>query len=229
MSPDREDDHHDLLSVLGHELRSPLTAIRGASSLLLMAQDDLPPEKVGELLRLIESQAARMADRVEDVLVAGRLDAGRQRVLMEDVELSELVADVIESSGFAAAGGRIHLEGSLQGVRARGDLQRVSHVLRIFLDNATRFSPPGSPVEVRVEARPTWVRIEVLDRGPGVAEEEQERIFERGVKLDGSGPGAGIGLYIARGLASAMGGQAGVDPRPGGGSTFWLSLPPARK
>src|SRR2546421_626602 len=138
-------ESNDLMSVLGHDLRSPLTAIRGAATLLLQAQGGLEPAKVAELLRLIDSQAARMADRVEDVLVAGRLDRGA-------------------------------------------------------------------------------VRVEIRDRGPGVAPEQRERIFGRGVKLAEEGPGAGLGLYVVRGLVEAMSGQAGVEPRPGGGSSFWVTL-----
>lgn len=229
MSQLREGAPGELMSVLGHELRSPLTAIRGAASLLLMAHAELAPEKVTELLRVIDSQAARMADRVEDVLVAGRLDHGRQRVLLEDLDLSDLIADNLETARASAEGRRIRVSGRVEGIRARGDLQRVSQVLRIFLDNAIRFSPPASPIEVRVEARPTRVRIEVRDRGRGIAAEDRERIFERGVKLDPSGLGVGLGLYIVRGLAAAMEGEAGVDSRTGGGSSFWLALPPARK
>ena len=217
------------MSVLGHELRSPLTAIRGAASLLLVAHSELAPAKVTELLRVIDSQAARMADRVEDVLVASRLDAGQQRVLVGDLELSDLIADNLESARAIADGRRIRVSGRVEGLHARGDLQRVSQVLRILLENAIRHSPPGSPVEVRVDARPKRVRIEVRDRGPGIAPEDRERVFARGVKLDPGGPGAGLGLYIVRGLASAMDGEAGVDPRAGGGSTFWLSLQTPRK
>jgi len=87
----------ELMSVLGHELRSPLTAIRGAATLLLQAHRDLPPEKVRELLSVIDGAAARMADRVEDVLVTGRLDGGRQQVFVEEVDVGEVVEDVLEA------------------------------------------------------------------------------------------------------------------------------------
>jgi signal transduction histidine kinase len=217
------------MSVLGHELRSPLTAIRGAATLLLQAHAELSPEKVAELLQVIDGQAARMADRIEDVLVAGRLDGGRQRVLIEDVELADVIADVLEAARTRDAGRRIRAPGLVEGVTVRADLQRLTQVLRVLVDNAGRFSPPASPVEVRVERKRGRARVEVRDRGPGIAPEDRARIFERGLKLDSVGPGAGLGLYVATGLLAVMDGELGVDSRPGGGSTFWFTLPRTAK
>ncbi|TMC12470.1 MAG: hypothetical protein E6J29_08545 [Chloroflexi bacterium] len=218
-------ESNDLMSVLGHDLRSPLTAIRGAATLLLQAQGGLEPAKVAELLRLIDSQAARMADRVEDVLVAGRLDRGGIRVLAEDVDLADVLADVLEPARARAREHRIRVQVPVDGIVVRGDMQRVAQVLRMLIDNAVRYSPAGTPIEVRAErAGAGTVRVEIRDRGPGVAPEQRERIFGRGVKLAEEGPGAGLGLYVVRGLVEAMSGQAGVEPRPGGGSSFWVTL-----
>jgi two-component system sensor histidine kinase KdpD len=219
-------ESHDLMSVLGHDLRSPLTAIRGAATLLLQTQGDLEPAKVAELLRLIDSQAGRMADRVEDVLVAGRLDSGTLRVVVEDVDLADVLADVLEAARARSAGRRIRVQVRVEGIIVCADMQRVAQLLRILIDNAVRFSPSGSPIEVRAERTdPGTVRVEVRDRGPGIALQQRERIFERGVKLAGDGPGAGLGLYVAQGLTQAMAGAIGVEPRPGGGSSFWVTLP----
>jgi len=225
--PAREAD--DLMSVLGHDLRSPLTAIRGAATLLIHAHLELPAEKVSELLAVIDASAARMADRVEDVLVAGRLDRGRQRVLVEDVDLSDVIADVLEAARSRSPGRRLRAQGIGEGIAVRADQQRVSQVLRVLVENAVRFSPADSTVQVRVERAAGKVRTEVRDRGQGVRASERQRIFGRGVKLDGSGPGAGLGLYVVAGLLRAMNGEAGVEPRTGGGSTFWFALPEAAK
>jgi signal transduction histidine kinase len=214
----------NLMSVLGHELRSPLTAIRGAATLLLQAHREFPPEKVSELLAVIDGAASRMADRVEDVLVAGRLDGHRQQVLVEDVDLSDVVAYVLEAARSRDPGRRLRAPGIVEGISARADQQRVTQVLRVLVDNAVRFSPSASPVEVRVGRSVGRARIEVRDRGPGIPAADRRRIFGRGVKLDPSGPGAGLGLYVAAGLLAAMGGEAGVEARPGGGSIFWFTL-----
>lgn len=214
----------DLMSVLGHELRSPLTAIRGAATLLLQAHSELAPEKVSELLAVIDAAAARMADRVEDVLVAGRLDGGRQRLLVEDVDVADVIADVLEAARSRNPGRRLRAPGIVEGIRVRGDQQRVTQVLRVLVDNALRFSPAGSTVEVRVSRSAGRARIEVRDRGQGVAAADRRRIFGRGVKLDPNAPGAGLGLYVAAGLLTLMGGEAGVELRTGGGSAFWFTL-----
>ena len=226
--PAPRSDGEDLMSVLGHELRSPLTAIRGAATLLLLAQDQLPPEKVAELLVVIDGAAARMADRIEDVLVAGRLDGDRQRVMSEEVDLSNAIADVLEAARLHAPGRRLRASGESAGVIVRADQQRVYQVLRILVDNALGFSASGSPVEVGVERAGGRAKVEVRDRGIGVLAGDRERIFQRGVKLGAAGPGAGLGLYVAAGLLQAMDGAAGVAPRRGGGSIFWFTLPEAK-
>jgi signal transduction histidine kinase len=222
-------ESEDLMAVLGHELRTPLTVIRGAATLLLQAHREMAPEKVGELLAVIDGAAARMADKVEDVLVAGRLDGGRQSVLIEDLDLSEVIADVLEAARARNPGRRLRALGIIEGISVRADRQRVSQVIRVLVDNALRFSPSGSQVEVQVERSAVKARIVVRDRGHGIAASDRRRIFGRGVKLDPSGPGAGLGLYVVAGLLKAMKGQAGFEPRAGGGSTFWFTLPSPAK
>jgi signal transduction histidine kinase len=220
----------DLMSVLGHELRSPLTAIRGAASLLLMAQGELPEPRVAELLKLIDSQAGLMADRIEDVLVSARIEAGELRLVREEVDLGDVVADVLEAARARHRDRRIRAPGVVEGVLVRGDQQRVTQVLRALVSNAVAYSPPApAPVEVRVNAGPRSARVDVRDRGQGIAAADRNRIFERGARLDRSGAGAGLGLYVAAGLVAAMDGEIGVEPRSGGGSDFWFTLPLAAK
>ncbi|MDQ6917807.1 MAG: ATP-binding protein [Candidatus Dormibacteraeota bacterium] len=222
-------ESEDLMSVLGHELRSPLTVIRGAATLLLQAHEEMAPEKVSELLAGIDAAAARMADRVEDVLVAGRLHASRQPAVVEDVDLRDVVGDVLEAARSRNAGRRLSARGAARGIAVRADQQRVTQVLRVLVENAIRFSPPGSPVEVWAARAGRLARVEVRDRGPGIAAADRRRILGRGVKIDPSGPGAGLGLYVAAGLLAIMEGELGLEPREGGGTTFWFTLPAVAK
>jgi signal transduction histidine kinase len=219
----------DLMLVLGHELRSPLTVIRGAATLLLQAHREMTPDKVSELLAAIDGAAARMADRVEDVLVAGRLGVDRQPVLIQELALSEVVADALDAARSRNPGRRLRATGIGRGIVVRADQQRVAQVLRVLIDNAVRFSPPGSTVEVRAAWDAGMVRLDVRDRGVGIPEADGGRIFGRGVKLDPSGPGAGLGLYVAAGLLAVMDGEVGVEARARGGSAFWFTLPAPRK
>lgn len=217
------------MSVLAHDLRSPLTAIRGAATLLIESRDALPPERITALLEIIESQAAQMADRVEDLLVAARLDGDRLRLFDEVTDLGGIVANGLDAARRTAPGRRLRAGGVIDGILVQADSDRVAQVLRILLDNAVRYSPEGSWIEVRVESSAAMVRLEIGDRGQGIPAAERERIFERFQRLDRGGHGSGLGLFVARGLARAMGGECGFEPRSGGGSVFWVTLPHAEE
>ena len=228
----------DLMSVLAHDLRTPLTAIRGAATLLVQAHDEIPADRVEQLLQVIDRQAANMADRIEDLLVAAKLGNGSLRVADEDVDLADLLADALDATRARAPDRRVRAPGKVDGAAVRGDSERVAQVLRVLLDNATRFSPQGlrpritvrlTPIEVRLSAEGRLIRTEVRDRGAGLAAQDRERVFEPFERLDPAQPGTGMGLYIARGLVRAMGGEVGVEARSGGGSSFWFALPAASK
>ena len=217
----------ELLSALAHDLRSPLTAVRGAAALLLQAHRQLPLEKVEELLRVIESQAGRMADKVDDILVTYRLEEGRLRLFIEDFDIADVLADALDLARSRALDRRIRVSGVVEGLPVRADRDHAAHILRALLDNATRHTPPERAVEVRARRSDGRIRVEIRDRGAGIAMVDRQRIFERMTKLDATSPGQGLGLYVARGLARAMGGDVGVETRPGRGCTFWVTLPTA--
>jgi signal transduction histidine kinase len=106
------------------------------------------------------------------------------------------------------------------------DPERISLVLGNLLANAIRYSPPGQAVELRSEPEGGRVRFSVTDRGPGIPREQQQRVFEKFVRLPGAkGEGIGLGLYISREIVGAHGGEMGFEDAPGGGSRFWFTLP----
>ncbi len=213
------------MSVLAHDLRSPLTVIRGAATLLIESREELPAERVHALLGIIESQAGQMADKVDDMLAAARLDGDRLRLFDEDADLGGIVANALDAARRVARGRRLRAGGVIDGISVHADSERVAQVLRILLDNAVRYSPDAAWIEVRAEPSSSSVRVEVRDRGAGIPAGDRERIFERFQRLDSGGNGSGLGLYVARGLARAMAGECGVDSRPGGGSVFWFTVP----
>ena len=214
------------MSVLAHDLRTPLTAIRGATTLLIQSRDELDRGRVDLLLGIIESQAGQMADKVEDLLVVSRLDAGRLHLFEEDSDLGRVVAAALEAARRAAPGRRLLAVGVIDGTLVHADSDRIAQVLRILIDNAIRYSPEEEPVEIAVrKERGGKVRVEVRDRGPGIPPAAAEKVFERFHRLETGGHGSGLGLHVARGLARAMAGECGFSPRAGGGSVFWFTLP----
>lgn len=216
-------DHLEVLSVLGHELRRPLTVIRGAATLLIDMEGQLPPDKARQMLGLIDGNVEDMSDLIEDLLLMVHLEAGDLQLFEEAVEVAGLI-------GLAVAGERRHTAehpitvlGAAPGLLVEADRDRAVRVLRAILANAARYSLAGTPIEIAVSSTPDAVRVEVRDRGPGFLAGEHERAFGRFTKLTGSS-GLGLGLYLGRALVRQMGGETGAGARPGGGSGVWFTL-----
>ncbi len=213
----------EALRVLGHELRRPLTVIRGAASLLLEDPASLPPASREQMLGLIEGAIGAMDEMIDDLSVAGQLRSGGPRLNAEPVALEELVDAAVAAATRQEQ--RQVLRSLPAGLEVLADRAQAVRCLRCLIANALRFSSPGSPVEVVAEAGPGSVQVRVLDRGPGVAPEDRDRAFEPFVRLDHRAAGPGLGLFLARGLARRMGGDAGLEARPGGGLAAWVTLP----
>ena len=210
-----------LINTLGHDLRSPLTAVRGAATLLLQGLDEIPPAKQLELLAIIDRRVLQMSDRIEDIIAVCHLDAGDLNVFLEPVLAETIVARSVDQD-HPQGDGPVDVDMPPPGLMVAADLERATQAVRALIANAQRFSEPGLPVTVTVEADPKAVRFNVSDRGPGLEPDAVEAAFER--LSFGAGGGPGLGLYLARGLARAMGGDVAHEPRAGGGSTFFLTL-----
>ncbi len=216
----------ELLGTLGHELRRPLTVIRGAATMLMGPPDEIPESSRLQMLDLIDGSAVAMSELIEDLITVCHLEAGDLAVDLERVEVGEIIDPVLEAARHQP--GRqpspIHVLGSTPGLAVQADAERAVQALRSLVANAIRYSPAGSEVEISVRREAARVRFEVLDRGPGVPAREREAIFRPFHRLDEGGSGAGLGLHLARGVIRAMGGEVGVKARPGGGSNFWFTL-----
>lgn len=211
------------MSILGHELRRPLTVIRGAATLLLQSREEMPAASVSQLLELVDSHTLVMSDLIEDLLTVCHLEAGDLQLYPSPTRVTEIVDPVVELLR-RLEGRPIVVLGSAPGLLVDADLARAVQALRILIANAIQYSAPETEIEVSIVDELESVRFEVLDRGPGIAPAERELIFDRFTRLSDRGAGMGVGLYIARGLVRAMGGQMGVEGRGGGGSVFWFTL-----
>jgi signal transduction histidine kinase len=218
----------DLLAMVSHELRTPLTTVVGALR-LLSAGPGLSPEERQEMLEMADRQARRLRVLIEQLLLAAQSENGRSSFLSAAAERVEVDAAelLLEAATEAQAGGcgdrvQVRCDHSLP-VRLAPD--PVLQIIGNLVDNACKYAPEGSPVWLVGERHGAEAVLAVEDEGGGVPAGERERIFERFTRLE-SGRGLGLGLYIARQLARAQGGDlVATDPRTTTGARFELRLP----
>lgn len=221
---------NDFVALVSHELRTPLTSIAGFSDTLLESWQQLPTTEVDEFLSIINRQAIYLGDLVEDVLVIPRLEANRLRLDPDLFDLGDLIEDVAQMV-FPNGGRKSSLVSLPDGVRVFADRRRVQQVIRNVMENARKYG--GDQILVEGFVLGDQYLIIVSDNGPGVPDEETQKVFEnfeqlsKGDARDSSG--MGLGLPIARRLARAMGGDVWYERRFPTGARFCYSLPLNRR
>jgi signal transduction histidine kinase len=217
----------DFVSLVSHELRSPMAAVIGASRTLEQRWRELSPEQRGAFLALIGEETTRLAALIGDVLDTSRIDAGTFTYRFTDVDLGPLIEESVASATVAQDEVAVSADISRTMPPVRADPERLRQVLVNLIDNAVKYSPTGETVEVHAAGNHRSVVVSVRDRGPGIPSTDHRLIFEKfgRVSAGGSKPGTGLGLYIARSIAEAHGGTLDVQSSPGGGATFTLRLP----
>ncbi len=216
-----------VLRAVSHDLRTPLMAISTSAGAL--ARKDLTIDEAdrAELLATILSASDRLDHLVGNLLDLSRLQAGAAQPEPALLELDDLVVCALDELG--ADGRRVEVAFSRESPTVRADAHQIQRVLVNLLENALKYSPEDEPVHMNVSATPVEAVVRVIDHGPGVTDDERERIFEPFHRGDrGDRPGAGLGLAIARGFAEANGGRLWVESRLGQGATFVLALPAAK-
>jgi signal transduction histidine kinase len=218
----------DFVAITSHELRTPITAIRGFVKTLLRNQDRLTPEQVASFMSIIDRQSGRLARLVEDLLMVARIEAGTVRLSMEEVDLQRFLRESVESLG-PESRARIHVDVQDDAGSVLIDPDRVDQVLRNLVENALKFSPDHSQVLVAAALANSSLQLSVTDQGSGIPAEALPYIFERfhqaGEVMTREAEGAGLGLYITKRLIEAMGGTIDVESTVGLGSTFRVVLP----
>ena len=221
---------NDFVALVSHELRTPLTSIAGFSDTLLESWQDLPPEEVDEFISIIHRQAMYLGDLVEDVLVIPRLEADRLSLDLDLFDLGDLIEDVAQMV-FPNGGRKSSLVSLPDGVRVFADRRRVHQVIRNVMENARKYG--GDQILVEGFVLGDQYLIIVSDNGPGVPDEETQRVFENFEQLSKGdardSTGMGLGLPIARRLARAMGGDVWYERRFPTGARFCYSLPLNRR
>ena len=221
----------DFQDMVSHELRAPLTSIKGSAATALGASRVLDPAEARQFFRIIDEQANHMDSLIHDLLDAGRIDSGTVRVAPEPTAVTDLVDRA--RSTFLSGGGRhdilIDLPPELPRVMA--DRQRIVQVLNNLFSNAAKHAPESSPIRVSAARDGVHVSVSVADEGRGVPADQLARLFQKYTGLGGgddkSGPaGAGLGLVICKGLVEAHGGRIRAEsPGLGQGTRFTFTIP----
>ncbi len=217
-----------LVGDVAHELRTPLTTLDG----YLEGLEDGVIEPSAQTWRLLRAETGRLRRLVTDLSELWRAEARQLPLRLETIDVTALAGEVAARAAPLAASRGIRIETLGHASPARGDRDRVAQVVSNYLSNAIRHAPDGSTITVSCMAADGLVRIGVRDRGPGVAPDQLEAVFERFYSVDASRSrsvgGSGIGLTIARALAEAMDGRAWAEiPADGVGVEVLLALPAA--
>jgi two-component system phosphate regulon sensor histidine kinase PhoR len=218
----------DFIANASHELKTPLTAIRGFAD--TMIESELSDEDRDRYLEIIARNAKRMSSLVEDLLTLSRIEVGSDEIEWADVEVDDLVRVMLDDLGQ-----RLEVEGVEVNLHSSGsamwrtDRRAVEQVLTNLLDNALKYTDAGGHIDLTIEVKGNELAISIKDSGRGIPVEDQARIFERFYRVDAARSraigGTGLGLSIVKHLVQAMGGKVRVESNPGEGSCFSFTLP----
>jgi signal transduction histidine kinase len=218
----------DLVATVAHEFRTPLTSLRMAIHLCLEGVAGALAERQADLLYAAREECERLQRIVDDLLDLARLQTGQIQIDAKPTAAASLVETAARAQRAVAQerGLELRLEPIAPDLRVLADPERIQLVLSNLIGNAIHHSPRGGAIELGAREQDSSVRFRVSDRGPGIAKEEQTRVFERFYRGVTARPGgAGLGLAIARDVVQAHGGAIGVESEPGEGATFWFTLP----
>jgi two-component system phosphate regulon sensor histidine kinase PhoR len=220
----------DFVANVSHELKTPLTAIRGLVETLLDDQG-MPQGTQQRFLEKIRDQSTRLSALVVDLLTLARIESNEQGLERRPLDVRRVARECAGRFSAIASERGLALDAELPGGPAfvRADEESLRQIVDNLLDNACKYTPGGGRVAVRVVESPGEVALEVQDTGIGIEARDQQRVFERFYRVDKARSrelgGTGLGLSIVKHLSLALGGRVSLDSAPGRGSTFRVHLP----
>ena len=215
----------EIVSTVSHELRSPLTSVKGYTGLLLSRWDRLKDEQKREMLEQVNHDADRVKRLIDELLDISRLETGRLHLRRQMVDLSELVETVVAkvTMEYPSLEAAVTFAADVPEVYA--DPDKLTQVLSNLVENACKYASPAG-LEVSAEVVASEVTVSVADRGEGIPESDLPKVFDKFFRRDlGKPTGSGLGLWISRGLVEAHGGRLTASSVPGRGTTFQFTLP----
>ena len=222
---------NQFVAMVAHDLRSPLTVIAGFTQLLRSEWETTSPERRVDFLDRIDRSVRGLQSLLDDVLQVSTIESGELVYDIAPTDVGAILRGVVEQLVAPTEMARVVIDAPNDLPLAMADERRVWQVVGNLVSNAIKFSPSGSPIEVSARLDEGEVYVSVRDHGPGVAPEDQPRIFERFSQLPIASrlaeSGTGLGLFIAKSLVEEQGGSIGVESEPGQGALFWFALPAA--
>lgn len=229
MGAERGDDARkraELVSMVSHELRGPISTIKGLAVTTRTYYDQLPDEEKREFLELIEQESDRMLEIVKQASLAMKLSAG---VLSMQTAPADLAAIVREGVGAAGLGDDRRVDLELGDVTVAGDRTHLVEIVRQIVQNAGEYSPAAEPIAIRLTTEGDDAVLTVEDRGPGIPEDRREHVFTTFPHWRPAGyeevQGTGLGLFISKGIVAEHGGEISIEDGPGGGTMLRIRLP----
>jgi len=217
------------LTVASHELRHPITIVKGYVNTLMEYMDSMPKEMLLDIFGDIDSSADRLTHYVDELLDVSRVEEGQFPVEKQRVDLDSMVQKAFQDMEVMGCRQRFTMTAQPDARFAEVDPEKLVQLMVILLENAVNFSPPDSPVDTQIESRDGDTLVSVLDRGIGITSEHRDNVFDRFYQVEDaqhhSTPGLGLGLYIAREIVCAHGGEIWCEPREGGGTVFRFTVP----
>ena len=219
----------EVISTLAHEMRTPLTSIKGYATALLMEEATFSAETQREFLKIIDEECDVLQDLIHDLLESSIIDAGFLKLDLQPVLVPRLASAIVDEFVHLSPRNRFMVDFPAPFPIVDADPQRITQVLRNLLDNAVKYSPNGGLVVVRGEVSETEVVLSVADQGEGIAPEHLNRLFEKFFRIkSGLGRhvvGTGLGLPIARAIVGTHGGRIWAESQLGQGTTFYFTIP----
>jgi signal transduction histidine kinase len=220
----------ELVANISHDLRTPLTSLRGFLETLNLKHASLPEDERRRYLEAAIRQTERLNRLVTDLFELARLESGTRELEIEPLALAELAQDAVQQFRLAAADRGVEVEARTPAGAATvdGDMGLLARVLDNLIDNGVRHTPPGGRVTIELRETPQWVTLQVSDTGCGIAPEDLPHVFDRFFHRERDGAqseGAGLGLAIARRIVELHGGTIRADSSPGQGTIFAVALP----
>lgn len=221
----------EFIAIVSHELRAPLTSIRGTLDMIATSLHGELLQKVGGMIQIAHNHCERLVAMINDVLDIDKINTGQMRFDCKDENLAVVIRQAEDAnSAFALKfGSTIHCGPMDKVVQCHVDAKRLAQVLGNFISNAAKFSPKGSQIDITLSTLEGYARISVADRGMGIPAEFRNRVFGKFSQLDATAAnprsGSGLGLHVSKQIVEHMRGRIGFNTEVGRGSVFWVEFP----